>query len=417
MNCQFKLKTIRFKSDFIKILCQNENGPCPLLAIANALILRQKLSLANETISGSTLMQEIANTLFSINEEECGKIDKNMSLTSQVKDELKVRLNEQLNYIVDILPTLMRGLDVNVKFNDADSFEYTQELSVFDGFNLQCFHGWVVEPNTCFPLTSGSESCSAAAAAAAGSRSLNDIYNSYAEANVTGVIGSSGSCTSSLNPPHIQEHAILSRLSYNECVDRVVGFEEAQKSLCTAVAEAEAEAEAHAEKLDTAEMQSRDRGSVLGRGSAGDELCIALGPPETFDTTTLSTLPPPPATVQPERVAKERITTLATQLANLRAEYRVIQSFLSLSASQLTHYGLVRLHALTREDVAAILFRNNHFNVVYKHEGSLFVLVTDEGFTNPGGNDAEVIVWEMLQDIGGWVIKFVCVYFQVCYCQ
>lgn len=45
----YKLKEIRHDSRNVRIILQNENGPCPLLAIANILLLRNAIHL-QETI-------------------------------------------------------------------------------------------------------------------------------------------------------------------------------------------------------------------------------------------------------------------------------------------------------------------------------------------------------------------------------
>jgi hypothetical protein len=41
----FHVKRIRFFDRSVKIVMQNENGPCPLLSIANVLSLRSELKL------------------------------------------------------------------------------------------------------------------------------------------------------------------------------------------------------------------------------------------------------------------------------------------------------------------------------------------------------------------------------------
>ncbi|CAG8510773.1 3961_t:CDS:2 [Ambispora gerdemannii] len=51
-----------------------------------------------------------------------------------------------LNTALSIIPSLQTGLDVNVKFNSIFGFEPTAELSVFDVFNVDLVHGWVVDP-------------------------------------------------------------------------------------------------------------------------------------------------------------------------------------------------------------------------------------------------------------------------------
>ncbi len=44
-NPVYSLKRIKFFSRDVAIVCQNENGPCPLLAIVNVLSLRNQIKL------------------------------------------------------------------------------------------------------------------------------------------------------------------------------------------------------------------------------------------------------------------------------------------------------------------------------------------------------------------------------------
>jgi len=62
---EFQLKNIRFFGRNCSIICQNENGPCPLLAIANVLILQNRIIIKSERniISLDRLIQVIANEI------------------------------------------------------------------------------------------------------------------------------------------------------------------------------------------------------------------------------------------------------------------------------------------------------------------------------------------------------------------
>ena len=55
--------------------------------------------------------------------------------------------------------------------------------------------------------------------------------------------------------------------------------------------------------------------------------------------------------------------------------------------------GLGELHRVVREFELAIFFRNNHFNVLYKHGGELYCLVTDAALADA----APYVVWNRLQ--------------------
>ncbi|OEH78050.1 hypothetical protein cyc_06892 [Cyclospora cayetanensis] len=43
---------------------------------------------------------------------------------------------------MDLLPSLLQGLDLNVHFSAIDAFEFTRAVSLFDAFGLRLLHGW-----------------------------------------------------------------------------------------------------------------------------------------------------------------------------------------------------------------------------------------------------------------------------------
>lgn len=174
-DCEFQLKRILFNGTYKRILCQNENGPCPLLAIANILILKNILGISTKssTIPASRIIQVLANIL--IEQEEtrqkeqkerhsCNNIDNNNNNNIEsnintnttpnvdiyVDSVFAQRRLEQMHCVIDTLPSLLYGLDVNVRFTDIDAFEYTQQMSILDAFDLKLFHGWCIDPAEVF---------------------------------------------------------------------------------------------------------------------------------------------------------------------------------------------------------------------------------------------------------------------------
>ena len=89
---------------------------------------------------------------------------------------------------------------------------------------------------------------------------------------------------------------------------------------------------------------------------------------------------------------------------NLKIEHASLQlsradvanAFLTSTSHQLTYHGLERLHAHIGEDALHVFFRNNHFGTITKHNGILYLLVTDLGYAN-----TPEIVWEKLDSIDG----------------
>ncbi|KAK4242191.1 protein FAM63A [Achaetomium macrosporum] len=80
-----------------------------------------------------------------------------------------------------------------------------------------------------------------------------------------------------------------------------------------------------------------------------------------------------------------------------------IKSFLSISATQLTRFGLDVIRQAMKPGSVAILFRNDHFSTLYRHPQTLelLTLVTDAGYAG----HAEV-VWESLVDVNGECAEF-----------
>jgi hypothetical protein len=69
----------------------------------------------------------------------------------------------------------------------------------------------------------------------------------------------------------------------------------------------------------------------------------------------------------------------------------VLDAFLESSASQLTRAGLRDARDAVKERELAVFFRNNHFATVFRLDGALYLLVTDQGYLSEPD-----VVWETL---------------------
>uniref|UniRef100_A0A7S2S4U5 MINDY deubiquitinase domain-containing protein n=1 Tax=Mucochytrium quahogii TaxID=96639 RepID=A0A7S2S4U5_9STRA len=246
-----EIKRIQFLNRQACICLQNENGPCPLLALVNVLLLRGTLELrpADRTeISSEELVELIANYI----------IEKNPPLADPIA---QTNLQRTIDDVIQILPSLQKGLDVNVRFSEVTSFEFDSRIAVFDLLDVSMYHGWILDPQ---------------------------------DEETTSAIGA---------------------CSYNQLLDKIIS------------------------------------------------------------TSTEESSP---------------------DLARKLHESEVVKGFLANTASQLTYYGLLQLHEKVRERQLCVFFRNNHFNCMFKIDGSLYLLVTDQGYKL---NTA--IGWEMLNEIDG----------------
>ncbi|XVE64926.1 hypothetical protein DITRI_Ditri07aG0141300 [Diplodiscus trichospermus] len=136
-ECMYKTKAIQFLGRPTPIILQNDNGPCPLLAICNILLLRNNLNLSPDIaeVSQEKLLSLVAERL----------IDSNSNVNN--KDAGYVE-NQQQNIAdaIDLLPRLATGIDVNIKFKRIDDFEFTPECAIFDLLDIPLYHGWIVDP-------------------------------------------------------------------------------------------------------------------------------------------------------------------------------------------------------------------------------------------------------------------------------
>ena len=85
----------------LKIVLQNENGPCPLIAIANILALRGWVSLEtkNDRVTVDKLVSLIGDFIKSQN--------------AKITDDEKKAIDE----VIKEMPKLQYGLDVNFRFD------------------------------------------------------------------------------------------------------------------------------------------------------------------------------------------------------------------------------------------------------------------------------------------------------------
>eukprot|EP00127_Corallochytrium_limacisporum_P006414 Clim_evm4s227 gene=Clim_evmTU4s227 len=133
----YVLKSITHRKNTVKILLQNQNGPCPLIALCNALCLRGKMKLnpENELVTFETIANMMSEFII------------NAQPPPEASDDLKASFDHNKNDAISLLPQMQDGLDVNVHFDGVRKFEYTPQLAIFDIMNVNLYHGWVVDPN------------------------------------------------------------------------------------------------------------------------------------------------------------------------------------------------------------------------------------------------------------------------------
>jgi hypothetical protein len=64
----------------------------------------------------------------------------------QPNEENRLNFEQNLSDGLCMLGRLQFGLDVNIRFTGVGEFEHTRERNVFDLFNINLYHGWLVDP-------------------------------------------------------------------------------------------------------------------------------------------------------------------------------------------------------------------------------------------------------------------------------
>lgn len=127
------------------ILMQNANGPCPLLALVNALVLSTPADIITGLIETLRVREQVSLGL----------------LLDAVVDELIYRQSggkeSQLPDVGDLyafLVNLHTGMNVNPRFvtnsavEHAGDFEETREMQLYATFQIPLIHGWLPEPQS-----------------------------------------------------------------------------------------------------------------------------------------------------------------------------------------------------------------------------------------------------------------------------
>eukprot|EP00798_Chlamydomonas_sp_ICE-L_P018644 gene18644-25159_t len=367
----YKIKRLEFLGREVPIFCQNQNGPCPLLAVANILSLSNRLpagtvSPGATSFSTSRLTSVVAETILDSNARD---------LTSET--ELAANLRQNIADCLEVLGRMSTGVDVNIRFHSVDGFEATKEVAVFDLLGISLVHGWLVDPQD------------QETARVLGQKSYNEL--------VEVLISNLGD-------------GELSRMASGTKLDLRGGSRTRSVGSFNSVTEQLPLSDSQLAAINA----SCQLGSVSIQGPPIDTAVPSQGPPS--DTVVqIQGLPSDTAAAtgeslgqaaasssssqqQPEAAAAAAVqeSQKAVQESQKAAHAIVIKAFMEMNCSQLTVHGLSCLYETLRDNQLAVFFRNNHFNAMFKYNHQLFLLVTDQGYI-----DEANVAWERLDAVDG----------------
>ncbi|CAG2170062.1 unnamed protein product [Oppiella nova] len=365
------------------IITQNLNGPCPLLAIINVLILKRRIQLPSmmDVITDDQLMEYLGDCILNSVPKVCLICVSDM-LYSYVKwcaiyqnIPEGVQLNYEQNFMdaMQILPKLPKGLDVNVRFTGYD-------ILSLDG--IHCCHR---------PTSQG---CWMSVKTPIITQNLNGPCPLLAIINVL----------------------ILKRRIQLPSMMDVITDDQLMEYLGDCILNSVPKNIPEGVQLNY-EQNFMDAMQILPKLPKGLDVNVRFTGVSDFEYTPecivfdLLHIPlyhgwlvdpsdrPVKAAVgncSYNQLVDKIINNKTSIQSQLITDALIAEEFLEKSASQLTYYGLQELVNHLKEQELCVLFRNNHFIVLYKHKNQLYQLVTDQGFISENN-----VVWETLNNIEG----------------
>ena len=368
-----------------------------MLAAANALLLRGVITLDPVCVrTGVASTDDVVNMLA------------NRALTAGKREGHEYHLNE----VLGLLPNLQHGMDVNPKFTFGPTgVEYTTNLAAFDLLGVELLHGWLLDPQDLETV----------------SVVENKTYNELIETLVHG--NEAREAMPKLDAQLSEKEKMVYDKNIKSGDQNAENIQEPENTVGTdASDEGDNPINVNGEHRedgdnnvfpDRKDRTSRDQNAeniqepenIDDTDASEEETNQSNGTEEQYrDKEGSSTNPDeensetndpnsPPKTTEANDSLQKEVVNIAAKISELSlqiARSEVANAFLSSSGHQLTYHGLEQLHKHMGDDALCAFFRNNHFATLTKHDGILYLLVTDLGYAN-----TPEIVWEKLDNIDG----------------
>ncbi|THU47937.1 hypothetical protein C4D60_Mb09t20930 [Musa balbisiana] len=385
----------------------------------NVLLLRNNLSLSLEAseVSLQKLLSLVAERL----------IDSNSNV--QDKDDGYVTNQRQnISDAIDLLPRLATGIDVNLHFRKINDFEFTRECAIFDLVDIGLYHGWIVDPqDTDTAAAIGSKSYNTLVAELVAFETKRSEGDSRGEEEED-CVDFAAATTATLGVPSpnlsrgrsFDDHQVpvpddqrkgkgdmqeeeelmmvlnLSRAEVSNPVsasvssvgglrDSSLGFDANDKRSCAG------------NYADTFGEQARDD---CNKSNHSDSFALqecnastdCKGVVFAEDGSVLSNVVAGNDTCQTDHEG-----SVIYDISNKSEEIDMVMPNQATNFQSPDNGGSDRLFCLQeglKERELCVFFRNNHFSTMFKFNGELYLLATDQGYMNQPD-----LVWEKLNEV------------------
>eukprot|EP00567_Pseudictyota_dubia_P003539 CAMPEP_0197439334 /NCGR_PEP_ID=MMETSP1175-20131217/6100_1 /TAXON_ID=1003142 /ORGANISM="Triceratium dubium, Strain CCMP147" /LENGTH=595 /DNA_ID=CAMNT_0042969231 /DNA_START=171 /DNA_END=1958 /DNA_ORIENTATION=+ len=410
----YRLKTVKYQNSPRKILLQNENGPCPLLACANALLLRGVISLPSACIrNGVASIDDVVNILgeralkraaaqaeAAQNATEWKEVSakKEKSGSPSLKELGSAVYHHEshehhINELLSLFPNLQYGMDVNPRFTKGPSgVEYTMNITAFDLLGVDLVHGWLLDPqdSKTFELVGGKSYNELVELVIHGTEAASGVERISAMIEEKEKILRSQMSSGGLSEES-NESDEIEWVNVPEGKTGVIASKNEDQNIENDVIENDTSSDVPTLENENEHEDENGRNESTQNDVSGDVPSSPTGEKSEPDTRSLDDDDRIKIQKELEELRKEHHKQSA-----LASDGSIVNAFLTSSGHQLTYHGLHELHNYLSEECLCVFFRNNHFATMTKHGGVLYLLVTDLGYAN-----VSEVMWEKLDSING----------------
>lgn len=360
----FRVRRIPWFEGDVSILLQEDNGPCPLIGLANVIALVSVNAGGGLKLPPDATFASVEHVLSVVAEYALAKV----ATTTAATPDMEARVLEFIN----TLPTLLQGVSLNPRLSSPNysrvlldssarsdavvsSFEFDGSTSMYDVIDVQLVHAWIVAP---------SDSPSAI-------RALEGSLFSKAQELLVAL-----DAATAVEVVEVTDSAEVVEVTDSPTTNDK-GENEGDGSAAVIKGEGEGKGDS-----DVAVVTNNDGGEG---GSIAvvmpmlmpreEETGGAAAMPALADCGIVIT-PPPLPIISPAAVE----------------DAKAVKEWLKRYQTQATPYGVSVLTSLLRNNELACLYRNNHLSVVFKFKDRLYTLVTAAAFA-----EEPSIIWETLE--------------------
>lgn len=447
----FKIKKIRWSEYQIEtpILLQDVNGACPLISIVNTLLMSYGLLQADVILNNaSDLLETQEIRLREVTALRDRLAEKSSVDLQDIVNELIWLLVEHFNpgnddensKLVEMLPSLNYGLDVDP---DITNGLFGNELGtrLFDIFGLKLRHGWIVDPaNDNSELVELADELktydkiqdflvgAAPTIATTDLTVASKAVPATAAPQTTNAISEDPVTTTAKSSSDVIEPSPSMGVTYPEPTASIHTATSIYPESTTSVNEPQTVYEPYTpglQQFNQVTTAVHPSTQYLEHSNTIPTVTTTEPPALTLATNNIPLPGPTVSEPEPTQLVDEFIRDhesptgkpefsqpgpSVTQVAggttpNLSApsvtansaDYKtsVLRAWLNKNSTQLTSYGLASLRDQCNPGEFLILFRNNHFNTLYKRsDQDLYLLITDSLLQRQ-------IVWQSLNSISG----------------